>query len=302
MAWRLHLSDRTIRWLDIVPGKPTILAAWTQSNRVSFLDLQTGMSKGERTIEPPGTDDRRSPAWQEFVKSLAAPNGVALPMVRTRQATIHLDTDGGTRLYQTAPNELYLEIDGKESKLETDGTAAFIAVAMDRALGLLAALDSAARLHLYQEHVRVGVFDTGLVVNEEFRPSLVIAYGGTALFLTDGQSVVLMDASGRVRKRLSLHFRMGAMNCSPDGRRFVISDFDANVVRIYDGSLLPTHQRFAVDLLTEAKRSQLLASSASTSEALGPLAINNNGALAFAVSGTVCVTSLARMKAVPKIS
>ncbi|MCZ2095918.1 MAG: hypothetical protein LC121_06520, partial [Anaerolineae bacterium] len=112
--------------------------------------------------------------------------------------------------------------------------------------------------------------------------------------------VVLMDATGRVRKRLSLYYHLGAINCSPDGHRFVASDFDANVVRVYDGSLTPTHQRFAVDLLTEAKRSQLLASTLTASAALGPLAINNKGVLAFAVSGTICVTSLARMKAHPK--
>ena len=113
-------------------------------------------------------------------------------------------------------------------------------------------------------------------------------------------TIVLMDSGGRVRKRLDVHYRLGAINCSPDGRRFVASDLDDNVVRIYDGDLLPTHQRYAVDLLAEAKKSQLLASSATGQRALGPLAINNKGVLAFALSGTVCVTSLARMKAHPK--
>lgn len=300
MAWRLHLSDRTIKRLEILPGKPNVLAAWTQESRVSFLDLQNGARRGERTIEPVTGDDRHSDTWREFLDSLTAPNGVYLPMVRIRQAAIHMTADGQMRLYQTAPGDLHLEIDGKEARLETDDDAEFIAVALDRALGLLAALDTSARLHLYQQHIRLGIFETGLNIEEEFRPALVISQGGASLFLTDGQSLVLMDATGRVRKHLDLHYRLGAINCSPDGHRFVVSDFDANVVRVYDGSLMPTHQRFAVDLLTEAKRSQLLASALTATAALGPLAINNKGALAFAVSGTVCVTSLARMKAHPK--
>ena len=67
------------------------------------------------------------------------------------------------------------------------GKTAFIAVALDRSLGLLAALDSAAKLHIYQQHIRVGIFETGLTIDEEFRPTLAISQDGTALFLTDGQ-------------------------------------------------------------------------------------------------------------------
>jgi hypothetical protein len=300
MAWRIHLSDRTIRRLDILSGKPTLLAAWTQANRVTFLDLQTGSQQGDRTIEEVKAEDRRSKEWQAFIQTLTAPNGVYLPLVRAPQAAISMTADGQMRLYQTTPADLFLEIDGKESKLEVEGKTTFIAVALDRSLGLLAALDSTAKLHIYQQHIRVGIFETGLKVEDEFRPILVISQDGTALFLTDGRAVVLMDSGGRVRKRLNVHYRLGAITCSPDGHRFVASDLDDNVLRIYDGDLLPTHQRYAVDLLAEAKKAQLLASSELTSAALGPMAINNKGVLAFALSGTVCVTSLARMKAYPK--
>ena len=300
MAWRIHLTDRTIRRLDILSGKPTVLAAWTQVNRVTFLDLQNGSQQGDRTIAEVKTEDRRSPEWQAFVKTLTAPNGVYLPLVRTPQAVIALTADGQMCLYQVGASDLFLEINGKESRLEVDPKTAFIALGLDRSLGLLAALNSAAKLHIYQQHIRVGIFETGLTIDEEFRPTLALSQDGTTLFLTDGRMIVLMDSGGRVRKRVEVHYRLGAINCSPDGHRFVASDLDDNVVRIYDGDLLPTHQRYAVDLLVEARKSQLLASSALTSAALGPLAISNKGVLAFAISGTVCVTSVARLKAHPK--
>ncbi len=300
MAWRIHLSDRPIRRLDILSDKPRIVAAWTQNSRVTYLDLQTGAPRGDRTIEDIPGEDRRSEAWQTFIRSLTAPNEMFLPYVRTKQAAISISADGRMRLYQTSPTDLFLEIDDKESKLVLDGDASFLTVNMDRSLGLLAALDADARLHLYQQHIRVGTFETGLTVDEQFRPTLTLSQDGTALFLTDGRSIVVMDSAGRVRRRLDLHYTLGAMNCSPDGKRFVTSDLDANVIRIYDRSLTPTHQRFAVDLLVEAKRAQLLPSPGMSSTALGPLAINNKGVLAFALSGALCVTNLAKMKAYPK--
>lgn len=300
MAWRLHLSDRTIKRLDILSGKPSVLAAWSATNRVSFLDLQNGSPQGELTIEPVKADNRRSPTWQALISMLAAPNGVMLPTARTPNTAIFLSSDGTTRLYYTGGADLHLEVDGVEKKLETDTNTRFIAINMDRTAGLLAALDPELKLHVYKRYVRVGVIETGLTLHAEFRPILITAPGGTAIFVTDGEEIVAINPDATLRARLPLHYTLGAINCSPDGKRFVTSDLDANVIRIYDGNLKPTHQRFAVDLLADAKRAQLLPSSTTASAALGPLAINNKGVLAFALSGTVCVTSLSKLKAHPK--
>jgi hypothetical protein len=275
-----------------------LLAAWTSANRVTYLDLQTGTQQGDRTLEDPPSTDRAASAWADMVKSLAAPNGAALPVVRFGGITVSASADGTTRLYQTAPAELYLAAAGGETRLELDPTTVIINAAIDRAGGLVAALDADAKLHLFQGKVRVGAFETGLHLDDEFRPAL--ALGASTLFLSDGHTVACIDFSGQVRKRFDLHYTLGAIACSPDGSRFVASDLDDNVVRIYDGDLQPTHQRHAVDLLAEAKRSQLLASSGASSAALGPLAIASKGALAFALSGTLCVTSLARLKAHPR--
>lgn len=301
MAWRLHLSDRTIKRLDILSGKPSILAAWTATNRVSFLDLQNGSPRGELTIDPIKTNDRSGAAWQAFIATLAAPNGVPLPTARTPNAALYLSSDGKTRLAYTGGADLFLDIDGAESKLETDVKSRFIAIGMDRGSGLLAALDAEANLHVYNRHVRAGVVATDLQISDEFRPALVVAASGGAVFVSDGETVVAVNAAAEVVSRLPLHYTLGAINCSPDARRFVTSDLDANVIRIHDGKLIPTHQRFAIDLLADARRVQLLPSSLTASAALGPLAINNKGVLAFAVAGTVCVTSLSKLKAHPKI-
>ncbi len=301
MAWRLHLSDSPIKRLDILAGTPTLLAAWTHANRVTFLDLQNGSQHENRTIDDLNTEDRTGAAWLPFVQTLAAANGVFLPAVRSARTSILQTADGKIRLYQTSPSDLFLEVDGREARLTTDAGSRFLSVALDRSSGLVAALDEAAKLHLYRQHVRVGIFETGLQPDEEFQPMLLAAQDGALLLLTDGQALVLMDGDGKPIKRLDLHYRLGAVSAAPDGRRFVASDLDDNVVRVYDHELNQSHQRFAVDLLAEAKKSQLIASSAMSSAALGPLALSSRGVLAFALSGTICVTSLARMKAQPRV-
>ncbi|PJF24759.1 MAG: hypothetical protein CUN53_16220, partial [Phototrophicales bacterium] len=79
---------------------------------------------------------------------------------------------------------------------------------------------------------------------------------------------------------------------------------DAGVLRVYSGrNWVPTYQRFAVDVLAEAKRAQLMGTGTTSGAALGPIAVGAKGALAFAIAGTVCVTTIARLKppAPPKI-
>ena len=80
------------------------------------------------------------------------------------------------------------------------------------------------------------------------------------------------------------------------------TDLEANVIRAYSSAdLSVTHQRFAVDLLADARRAQVLPVTITAGAAVGPLSVNTRGVVAFATSsGLVCATSLTRMKAVPK--
>ena len=55
MAWRLHLTDRIVRRIDILSGKPNMLAAWTNTDHVYFMELQNGGKLTDRMIEPPAS-------------------------------------------------------------------------------------------------------------------------------------------------------------------------------------------------------------------------------------------------------
>jgi hypothetical protein len=301
MAWRLHLTNQAIRRLDIIEGEPDLLAAWSRRDRVLYYEVETGTPRGERLLEIPDTDERDSEAWRNFVAELKAPNSGHLPLVQTPRLTVHTTDDGRMRLYTLGENELYLENDGKEIKLESGEADAFPALALDRFLGLSAALDTGGKLHVYQQHITVGAFDLGLNMSDELRPEVAISRGGGSIFVTDGQTIVLTDSGGQVRKQLKAHYFIRRMSCSPDGRYLVTADMDPGVIRVYEGAELAlTHQRFAIDLVAEATQVQLLADLPPATVALSALTIDSEGRIALSLSGVICMTDLTFMDELPR--
>jgi WD40 repeat protein len=257
------------------------------------MELHNGGKLTDRVIEP--VRDRKSAMWAVFAKTLHAPNDVYLPLVRTPQATIYQLEDGKMRLYRVSETELVLETDGKEKRLDT-GEAQITALAFDA--GLIAALDKNGQLHYFQQAMRVGTFDTGLRLNDEFQPQILRVKDG--VIVCNGEQIALFDSDGREIKRMHTGYTIGALACSPDGTYLAAGDLDSNIIRVYDGrDFTPTHQRFALDLLADAKKSQSITSAAAANTAVGALAITSRGVIAFSMSGMVCATNLTRMIAVP---
>ncbi len=298
MPWRVHLTNQAIQSLHILPGKQTLLAAWTQRDRATYFDLETGIELGEHQHK---AVSRQSDKWVEFIATLVAPNGAYLPFVRTAQATLFTTNDGKLRLYWMTGDEFLLELDGKEVKLEMKAKANIIALGLDRLLGAIAALDAKGKLHIFQQSISVGSFDLKLNLDEDSQSSLAIANGGSAIFVSDGREIVLTDTSGKVKKRQSVHYFIGRMVCSPDGKRVVTSDPETGVIRVYTGDeLQPTHQRHALDLLQDAAQLQLIADLPPFNAAPGALAIDDKGNIAFNISGVVCATTLKQLAALPR--
>jgi hypothetical protein len=298
MSWRVHLTNTAIQHLDILPGKNTLLAAWTQRDRATYFDLETGAELGEHQHK---AVSRQSDRWPEFMASLVALNGAHLPLVRTAAGTIYTSEDGQLRLFHSSLDELTLDIDNQEIKLELAAKAVLVVVAFDRFMGVVAAVDAKGKLHLYQQHIRVGTFDLKLTINEETYLTAAIANGGWAVFVSDGHEIVRADAGGKVNKRLAVHYYVGRLVCSPNGKLFATSDPDTGVIRVYNGQeLVPTHQRHAIDLLHDAAQLQLIADLPPHNAAPGALAIDDHGTLAFTMSGMVCVSSLKYMDELPR--
>jgi WD40 repeat protein len=298
MTWRVHLSNQTIMNLHILPGKEPLVVAWTQRDRATYFVLETGLEVGEHKHTAVG---RQSDRWADFLASLNTPSGKPLPMIRTAQFTLLTTEDGKLRLYRMASGDLLLELDGQEVKLELNLKAELIALALDRVMGVIAVLDAKGKLHLAQQNISVGAFDLKLTLADDSQPAVVIADGGSAIFITDGHDLVLSDTSGKVKKRLLMHYLVRRIACSPNGKYVVTSDLETGVIRVYDGEdLTPTHQRHAIDLLQDAAQLQLMADLPPVSAAPSALVIDDKGNLAFSISGVVCVTSLKEMDALPR--
>jgi hypothetical protein len=336
MAWRAQLSDRPIRALAILSTKPGILAAWTQSDRSIFLDLSSGAKVSDLTlippanpppapllpppllipVTPPAVDEQSDHSTMDFdlsppmsigmkwVAQMKAPNGDFLPMIRVQGTAVYPALDGSFWARGTEQLGWFFETETESRRLEIDAGARIVSFAFDRKEGVSAALDSRGRLHLHRRAVRIGTFDTPLQIKDDLQPAAAIPEDGSWCFLTDGTRIAIFDLIGNLQKTIELHFSLGAFCVSPDGKTIVVGDLDAGVLRVYGGrNWLPVHQRFAVDVLAEAKRAQLMGTGTTSGAALGPIAIGAKGALAFAIAGTVCVTTVARLKppAPPKI-
>jgi hypothetical protein len=301
MAWRLHLTNQAIQRLDIFSGKPPLLAAWLRRDKIAYYELESGAPFGEQTLPSINSHERTSEEWLQFVGELIAPNRQYLPLVRTPHLNIHSTEDGRMRLYHTGDTEMFLETEGKEVKLHAGEAAPFAHVEFDPLLGMTVALDEKGKLHVYQQNIRVGHFELGFAINADVPFGLAIARGGSSIYAAHGQRIVSTSSSGKTRRELDVHYYIGKIACSPNGRLLATSDLETSVIRLYNGSdLSPLYQRFAIDLLAEATQVQLLADLPPAKVALSAMTIDDEGVLAFAMSGVICVTDATFMDELPR--
>lgn len=301
MAWWLHLANQAIQSVAIVPGEPPLLAVWPQADQVTYYDMERGSVVEQATITLSENHDRSGPAWSAALEDLKAPNGAVLPHARLGRLTLHLTDDGRLRLLHYTDGRLALESDGVETPLALPRDAQTLTVALDRFLGLVAALDRGGKLHIFQQHIHVGGFDLGLALQPDLPGHIAIANGGSLLYVSDGQQIVLTDSSGKVIRRLKTHYDIRHLCCSPNGRTLITNDVDAGVVRAYNGPMLQlTRQRFAIDLIADATQVQLIADPPPVFVAPGGLSCDDNDNLAFSMAGVVCLTDLSFLDELPR--
>lgn len=303
MSWRIHLTNQAINRLHILPGKRPVLVAWTRHDRVHFYDLADGTPLADQMLPaPPSDDDRQSEAWQSYVDSLRGPDdGAYLPLVENSGTRIYASDDGKLRLYVVDDHTLYLATEGREVQLDLNGADRVVAVDLDRALGMVVALDEAGRLHIFQQDMRLGAFDLDLRPDPMQRLTVTVSRGGGSIYVSDGRQIVLTDSSGRALRRQPTHYSIARLACSPTGGMVATSDVESGVIRVYHGEALAvTHQKFAIDLIASASQLQLLADLPPMDTVASALAVHSKGILAFAMSGVICTTDISEMDELPR--
>lgn len=302
MAWRIHLTNQAIRDLNILPSKPPTLAVWTHWQQVHYYDLNNGTFLEDRRFPSPPAQPHHSDAWQAYLATLKGPKDAQyLPLIRTPQTEIHTTDDGKLRLYRQRESVLMMETNGEEEALDVQNAQQFLSVDLDRALGMVVALDEECHLHIYQQNIRLGRFDLGLVANPDLRPSVAVSRGGGSIFATDGKRLVVTNLSGKVLKQQEMHYYIGRMACSPGGSMVITGDMESGVLRVYHGETLAlTHQKFAIDLVAASTQVQLMADLPPMGTAVSALTGYVRGSFAFAMSGVVCVTNIEHMDRIPR--
>lgn len=288
MSWRVHLANQAIRTLQVLVAKSPILAVWTRPTRIELFDLATGAVLGEH----------------QFEQHADASGSDEVPLVReTLVVPFMRDTwyseDGRTRAHWAGGAQwTYRHDDTTQEYLQA---SRILAVDMDRQNGAIALVEEDGTLGIFQGGAWLGRHDVGLRPAAERRTSLTISRGGQTLYATDGQTLIAANAAGKVRKRLTTHYEIGLMACSPSGAMVATTDNENGVLRVYRGEdLVLTHQKFAIDLVTKAQQVQLIADLPPAYAAISGLTLYLQGVVAFAMAGVVCVSNLTLMDEIAK--
>ncbi len=301
MGWQLHLSTQPVSAVQFVAGDSPLVAVWDSKHNVHFYNQYDATPYGEQKFsEKHVPADLADEFWQEFAASLRAPNGEPLPSVFMAGLNLYQSLDGRMRLYHFQDGGLVLDLDGRYVDFAQDGESRILLAGLDRILGLIGAVDEEGMLHIYQQHVSVGAYESGLTLGMDARLNLMMPDGLARILVSDGDRVLIIDSAGRVVHELMAHYAFGPVSISPNGQYIALGDIDDNVVRIYDSALRPTHQKHAIDLVASSRQVQLLASLPGRKSGLSALDITDKGVIAFALGGVICVTDIKNLDVLPQ--
>jgi WD40 repeat protein len=298
-SWWVHLANHSVRGLALVQGQsPAMLAAWIRPDTIELFDLSTGTSQGTVTIN-------KAPhqSWGDFLSNLSLNGQVIPPIIHHEHETLFISADQKVYLHQTQSHQLrFYDGDYSRGLFSRSDDQLIQQVAFEPVEKITALLDTDANLHIFRRDQLVQ--KTPITISKELGitpPHIALTQGGDMIYISDGQSILRLDAQTQEQKRLPVDFSIRQMACSPDGRYVVVNDSDHGVIRVYTGdTLTPSYQRFAIDLVAQSKQVQLLADLPPVFVAPTTLACNNAGTVAFSMAGVICVSHITFMDNLPR--
>lgn len=299
MAWRIQLSTRPVRRLDLLIAKPSIVVAWVQAERAIYLHSETGNKQGDQTFKFSEAASLDGAVWRTLIETAKAPNGLYLPYFRAGRLVVYATHDGTLRAGSVRGQDWFIEAGGARTTIMPDDGAPFVCGAMAATSGMFVLLDAKGRVHRYKGSMRESITPTTLDFGGDYQADLRVADNGELIVASDGRRLALLDAEGTLIKGMEPHYTLGAFAVTPDGKGVATADLDTNVIRLYGGrGMTLTHQRYVSDLLFDAQQDDLI-SGGTSSAAIGALALNPKASMAFSVAGTVSMLGLGSLR-VPK--
>ncbi|MCD4686517.1 MAG: hypothetical protein K8S97_11340 [Anaerolineae bacterium] len=299
MAWRLDLADQPLHAVHFLAGDPLLLAVWLSESEVRFYDVTHGVYHATAHLALPTLRDLTGETWREYIVTLCAPNGAYQPCVDTGSMVIMTSYDGRLRLCWERHVRLVLDMDGERAVLRAQRAVPFIAVALDRDLGTVAALDAAHTLYFFQQHVYVGHYAlTDYEISDT--PALFVPDVSGRAVIAHENGIVVINQAGQIQAALTTAAPIDQVACSPEGDFIVVADRDALTLHVYDAELHMLYQGSAHDVFDAVRALQLLPRDLSPASRIASLAVTGRGDLAFVLAGSVCCSTLDALPAVPR--
>lgn len=301
MAWRLQFADRAVYAVQLLPGDPGLVAIFSMPQTVHFFDKLTGASHGAMQYAPlNASDEPGSPAWREFTAHLRAPGGVVFPNIDAGIGIVHSSHDGHVHLVHLRNGCLMLDIEGRVAPLNhpEDG-AAFVAAALDRELGTVAALDDRGSLHFFQQHISMGQYAVSHDSMSEPK-RVLLPDAADRVWVIEPGHVQVIDLAGRTLARAATPESSGQAAVSPDAQLLVLVEASLERITVFDGDLLPMRRANMLDLLENAMPVQLLEQAGWVADSDALIATDELGFVAFCWGGWLCVTTLDEFAPLPR--
>jgi len=298
VGWLLELDTQRVRDLALVGGDPPLIALHTAEETLLYYAIDSGALYGRETLprfDPHDLLDGRRPAPFD---ALRAPNQAPLPRAQVGTATVLSSHDGRLHAIQRGEHTVALLIDGEHVDLLRDHAAGVLAMGLDRELGTVGVLTGDGALHVFQQHVPVGVYPLDLALHG-CCPTISLPDGSGMLIVSDEGRTRIFDTAGRVLEQAICPAELCLAAVAPAGEWVVRYGGARGVVRVHDAHLTAVRQGAGDDLRAASRLVQLFETEDVSGENIDRLVVADDGTLAFVQGRSLCCAHLSSLPPLP---
>ncbi|MCZ7539789.1 MAG: hypothetical protein M5U29_07760 [Anaerolineae bacterium] len=298
MGWLLELDTRGVRDLALTSGDPPLITLHTAEETLLFYATESGALYGREVLPQPHSHDLLDGLHPALLDALRAPNAAPLPRVQIGIATVLSSYDGRLHAIESGGHTVALMIDGERVDLLRDHPAGVLATGLDRELGTVGVLTGDGALHVFQQHVRVGVYPLDLAL-DGCRPAIFLPDGSGTLVVSDGSRTRIFDTAGRVLEQAICPEELRSAAAASAGEWIIRYGGARGVIRVYDAHLTAVRQGTGDDLRAASRSVQLFGTEGGLGEGIDWLVVADDGTLVFVQGRSLCCAHLSWLPSLP---
>ncbi|MEW6579400.1 MAG: hypothetical protein AB1435_09410 [Chloroflexota bacterium] len=298
MGWLLELDTSGVRDLTLTGGDPPLITLRTAEEALLHYAMHSGAPYGRQSLPRLDSHDPLGDLRPALLDALRAPNEVPLPRVQMGAVTVLSSYDGRLHAIQAGEHTVTLMIDGEHVELLRDYAAGVLATDLDRELGTVGVLTGDGALHVFQQHVRVGVYSLDLAL-DGCRPTVFLPDGSGTVVVSDEGRACVFNTAGRVLAQATCPAELCSASVAPAGEWIVRYGGMRGAIRVHDARLTAVRQGTGDDLRAASRSVQLFRAGDDFSEGIGALVVADDGTLAFVQGRLLCCAHLSALAPLP---